>query len=205
MRSTLRAATRRFEGAVVPADAVRFDAVEPVAGRTRRARPAWVSKSSVRQQLVRGRQTRLPGADDETVERFAGRWNTSINRRWGAAVPGDLVAQPSTVFSVASSLGSDDGTAGTTGPRLDARSAIMRKRTRVAIAGVVAAVVTAGGASVAFAGGGSDGDGARDDGDVTVEGAKADTATTAALKATDGGTANSVGPTARTAPPGRSR
>ncbi len=68
----------------------------------------------------------------------------------------------------------------------------MRKRTRVAIAGVVAAVVTAGGASVAFAGGGSDGDGARDDGDVTVEGAKADTATTAALKATDGGTANSV-------------
>ncbi|MGI8953668.1 MAG: hypothetical protein ACR2FL_03665 [Nocardioidaceae bacterium] len=65
MRSTLRAATRRFEGAVVSADAVRFDAVDHRSPVVRAAHePAWVSKSSVRQQLVRGRQTRLPGADD---------------------------------------------------------------------------------------------------------------------------------------------
>ncbi len=60
----------------------------------------------------------------------------------------------------------------------------MRKRTVVAGAGIaLAAVAAVGGVAVASGG---------DDGDETVTGPKADDATSAALEATDGGTANSV-------------
>jgi hypothetical protein len=61
----------------------------------------------------------------------------------------------------------------------------MRKRTAVAAAGV-ATVLVVGGAGVALATGGTD------DGDATVTGPEADTATAAALRATNGGKANSV-------------
>jgi hypothetical protein len=61
----------------------------------------------------------------------------------------------------------------------------MRKRTAVAAAGLTGALVAAG-AGVAL------GSGGEDDGDVGVTGPEADAATAAALKATDGGKANSV-------------
>jgi hypothetical protein len=62
---------------------------------------------------------------------------------------------------------------------------IMRKRAAVAAAGV-ATVLVVGGAGVAIA------TGATDDGEATVTGPEADAATKAALRATNGGTANAV-------------
>jgi hypothetical protein len=59
----------------------------------------------------------------------------------------------------------------------------MQKRTRVAAVGLTAGIVLAGGAAYAAS---------TDDGDGTVTGAEADTATAAALKATGGGKANAV-------------
>lgn len=61
----------------------------------------------------------------------------------------------------------------------------MRRRTAIVAAGLTGALV-AGGAGVALGSGGTD------DGDAGVTGPEADAATAAALKATNGGTANAV-------------
>ena len=64
----------------------------------------------------------------------------------------------------------------------------MNKRRKFLIAGIAAAALAAGGGAAAIATAG----GAGDDGDHTVTGSGSDEATAAALKITDGGTANSV-------------
>lgn len=60
----------------------------------------------------------------------------------------------------------------------------MRKRTGLAAAGLATTIVLAGGVAFAASGG--------DDSEGVVTGPEADTASAAGLKATDGGTANSV-------------